>query len=1018
MATTVNHMYKDATPSNAPEGSALYILNGVYDDLKALMSNEKGFEVFSELGSGQVDINYCILGSVAIDDGSFVVALARYPDDILEDFEGSSTNPASLEGEIGVINRQGTYNKIIGGPLNFSLTKPLRFTYKRNLYNERTVVFTDKYNPPRLVNLDNPPVGPGEITESEVSELKLFRDYNVPNIEPEAVESGGSLETGAYFIFSMYEDENGNTSDVIEINNPIYITESQKSGGYAQYSGSEGGILTNKSILLNISNLDDRYRFLVLGAISVKNGTLEYFTFAKIDTGDSTTFRFLGNEKRTSMPAEEVLQQNARFDKVGDLVSTDKVLYLANVEREDVVDFQKYANNIKINYSFDIDNLEDVKDNFNEDGSKPLNAESYKNPIVVNAQGTFMPGEVYAAYIWFVLKSGTISRAFHIPGRPPQEITTQDSYDPFEPQGAMENDTVSDVKSTGSKTDYLDNDQEIDNNIKYFRTRDTSDNSNAISKGYSNLAFWENENEFYPDTDEWDVYDENGKVENLSNTEKLRGNKVRHHKMPYYGDTVQKRFFRDSGEGLPTGSTSAYLRTIRLEVEDLFIPNSIREQIQEVRIGFAKRDSLNSTVVGQSILFPSAYYTEYPTDDAPNTAKAYKSPAERSHPITCEVTLADNNNSRFFNPGPKISDNLHSNDRFPNLDDDERYFKVHPFDMLIEGNRIGASPAFISTQDAYQVQLTPGNAGFISNNDEPGYFYVEQIQDGKQGPLIHVDLTLPASIAGKPFGSPFSTTYTNPFSSFPYFPSTIMGENYSHKYAAAHQVQKVHPIAGDAGYVEDHTAYPDYSNIYSEKGFVFRLKIVEDEYHPYFCNKDMELKDFNTESTDADGSAGTPDENTPESPIFKLVNLHNYRTNIYSPFDQQQLFQAKISNISNDNISQGVIKSFTVRGGDCVLSDFSFRATTKELEEEFNPNNNFSNLYPSYMSVLYTFFCITTNNANYRYEGDDSDEVFYPKLNNGSLTKKDFLKKSFEKSDKFLYNKDYTQVNDFNVTPM
>lgn len=985
MTTTVNKMYKDASLLYTPDGAALYVLNGVYDDLKGIIGNEDGFYTFSQLVFNTSYV-YFINGVLPLDDSKAVISFLRYE-------EGNQTG--NFEGEIGVVNSNGDYSKILGGPFNFNLGKPLKMVFKRNFKREQVIVLTDNYNPPRLINLDNPPVGPGEINADEVVELKLFRNYNVPSIDLDDVISGGGLETGSYEFFTLYEDEFGNRSGVLEISDHVVISDEAKSVGYDQYDGSEGGASTNKLVELTISGLDQRYRFVRVGAIFTKNGVRDYYIFGTFTiSGSSLTLSHTGLEEKESISPEEILQRNESFSKVGDLTTSNKVLYLADLERSGRIDFQKYANNIKIDYELEEHSANQVKDNSQyATVGTPLSADSFKSPMNIYYNMTWMPGEVYGAYFYFLLTDGTFSEAFHIPGRPPADIThpinpseTDPNFSNFREDVKVQDivDGNSPNASALASDHYLRNDLHINSDIQFFRARDTSDNPNSTSKGYSNLAYWENSNEIYPDTEDWEVYGPNGK-KNLPDSEKPRNNPVRHHKMPYYGQMLGSTFtsYIDSSNG-------PKVRTIKLKLRDVYIPQHILNQIQDVRIGFAKRDTQNFTVAGQSILFPSA---EYNTSKDIEDLDGFLFSKTRSCPLTFNlVGLFHGSGAIDHEPPGRIRNKSDA--------DEDYYFKMHPFDMMYSKYRV--NPGFISLQDSYQLNLD------FTKNDANETYDIKAEFSNVQGSTkdyyrsLHIDTT------------DLST------------PDLLMIDLYYHPDLGSSGIKesltkearnRVYPVSGNSGYVDNNTPYSDFSNIYSESGYIFKVKMDDalETDHPYRFNlnngisedSDYLLIDNPSSSVDIYGS-----------PVFKTFNLHEYRTDIYTPFQDQEIFTASLMNEQEVDESDGVTKSFDVQGGDCYLSDYSFRTTAELTPAEISSleNNNSGFTVGSHPTrVLYTLFCITTNNANLRHEGNEDHEKYYPKLNDGNWSKKTLIERPSFEDNVFIYNSDYTLVNDKNV---
>ena len=147
-------------------------------------------------------------------------------------------------------------------------------------------------------------------------------------------------------------------------------------------------------------------------------------------------------------------------------------------------------------------------------GNDPLDADKEKgyrgmfNLAGANNRKGYMRDEVYAFYIAFVLNDGTMSYAYHIPGRE-----------------AFTGRTSSDVRKVGNDGVMPGTVDELD-----FITEDIDSDINTLTQGSGqlfqfycfsifgnrNTNFWQNANEFYPNTDDYKVF--NGLVEDRSNS--------------------------------------------------------------------------------------------------------------------------------------------------------------------------------------------------------------------------------------------------------------------------------------------------------------------------------------------------------------------------------------------------------------------------------------------------------------------------------------------------------------------
>lgn len=174
----------------------------------------------------------------------------------------------------------------------------------------------------------------------------------------------------------------------------------------------------------------------------------------------------------------------------------------------------------------------------------------------------------------------------------------------------LENDLLSDFVGISTADEIA-----INPRAKWFHTRDTSNNPNALfADGISipftypyfgtRMGYWENDNEVYPDTDDFDVwgYDANApsvRDSNLSILDPsdpsyvptLRNAKVRHHKFP-------------SLRGVKNVGQSPRV-TIGIKILNMHLAANL-EDVQGYYISYATREGVeNRTILGYSPLMTS-----------------------------------------------------------------------------------------------------------------------------------------------------------------------------------------------------------------------------------------------------------------------------------------------------------------------------------------------------------------------------------------------------------------------------
>lgn len=439
--------------------------------------------------------------------------------------------------EIGILRRSGGYTTIIKDKLlNFHPQYPVTGEVKLNALGEVIVALTDFKNPPRLVNLDNLgfALNPDKsfVSNDDVDKLRLFPWSDTVDFHLREVNSsGGIIPAGAHYFFIRYASRQQKVlTDMISMSQPVFVNADDKSVGYDYFDGSPSGTLTNKSIVMELSNVDLSYEYVEVGVLSFVNNSLSARLFERQQTKSSIVITYTGRETYEEVDVTALLTQKAEYVKIKSFAQLGNRLYAANLVKENDVGYQPYANDIQVEWVYEdkvmIDRLEG----------------SHKDAVFLFDKTGFVPGEVYALYVGFDLKGGGESFAYHIPGR--ERLGLPNSLIGFE------NDLMSEVYADNAAAPYLEADTKISDNLRYFHSRET-----ARSDG--RMGYWENQTETYPTLDQWVS----------SEGKDLRGSKVRHHKMPTLKFLMQETGIADS-------TKDAELFSARGDIPSLYNPGS------------------------------------------------------------------------------------------------------------------------------------------------------------------------------------------------------------------------------------------------------------------------------------------------------------------------------------------------------------------------------------------------------------------------------------------------------------
>lgn len=405
-------MNQDIHPKYQPEGTYRMALNAVLESREgdiAALSNELGN---IESASGYPSTKK-IIGHRLLDDGTTVVFL----------FDPATSRP---DHEIGIFDPKQysytTYKK--GSCLNFSDAHYINAIYRLKNGCERIVYFTDNYNPYRYINLDRPEYYGSGTAFTSCDKLKYSRDFKIMDVTASINNSGGNIDVGTYNFAFRYLDQDENPTDWIFVTKSISIVdESENTINPNSYDGGVSNLgeigyvpTTSKSVTLDLSNVDTRFSFIQAAVIkyTASSGAISGVDILQAEPippsvltniSLSTTYTGFDSQIVNQTSIDDILTARQRLYKVLTHEQKDGRLFIANTidERKDYTGFQRHASSIKTEW---VETEEDY------------NSKVSKDPQYYFIDGSFMRDEVYALGIVYIFSDGTLSPAFHIPGRP------------------------------------------------------------------------------------------------------------------------------------------------------------------------------------------------------------------------------------------------------------------------------------------------------------------------------------------------------------------------------------------------------------------------------------------------------------------------------------------------------------------------------------------------------------------------------------------------------------------------
>tara|TARA_R110000787_G_scaffold24468_14_gene69381 strand:+ start:753 stop:6320 length:5568 start_codon:yes stop_codon:yes gene_type:complete len=547
----VKGLFKDTTCLDQPEGTWRYALNAIVQDKDGTVSNETGNTPDGRLAPAGIGENFLCIGHIEVANDKVVLFLRD---------RRADTSSTLYESSIGIWEA-GTFTTLYKPVpsrhnLNFNIDYPIEGTFKIDSEGDLVVYFTDDLNPPRAFNVTRQqgtgliittslyglPIsigdfGAGVTTDNNrthvnhINLLNLFPSSGpVPHIELDEVSeiqssvvTGGGLRTGVYYLALAYVDTDNVATNYVTASNPVSIVDEYDfTRPTFRKDGAKEGSQTSKSIKWLVSNVNHDYELIRPTIIRKMGGVSQAFRLPDLDclSASATGIVFSGLEGMESSAVADVLIDTIAYDTAKTINQLDGVLYLGNTTRTLDLGYQAYANNIKLNSvvktisNFDefyatVDNLETGFGTTPIDNGNTVNdARSYRYaPNIFKYKG-YQRDEVYAFYIAFILNDGSMSYAYHIPGR--ESIGNE-----------LDSPSGSGVRSDlASMSSYAANFHFFDNSIETITT--------------TQMNYWQNATEFYPNTNDFDIKDETGLLGSL------QGLNVRHHHFPSNENSQRK----------------------------------------------------------------------------------------------------------------------------------------------------------------------------------------------------------------------------------------------------------------------------------------------------------------------------------------------------------------------------------------------------------------------------------------------------------------------------------------------
>ena len=369
---------------------------------------------------------------------------------------------------------------------------------------------------------------------------------------------------------------------------------------------------------------------------------------------------------------------------------------------------------------------------------------------------SYRRGEVYAFYISFILKDGSETFAYHIPGRAPvcanygarlsgkRDLDTEICED----ASITNSPAVWEQIEAGFEGAYP---SELNGlygpNVKVYQFADTSLSEDVQTAAGSKMGYWENENEKYP----FNLDFRNRSVSDIGveiNAEAdFRGVNVRHHKMPsnlgefsfversdQLGDGLGYNGYKSNQDLLSNVliddqvdlSKAAVIQNYKtadivnrdkvsilgVRLDNIRIPKNILSQVRGYKVYYAKRKQEDKTILGQSMAVPAQ--PRYASVDVQSRLIAKQGPYKNGFYLYGGLTHTDDNHMSVFSSAKEYRD-LDENSTQKGLYVGDPVFTFHDFQLLRDKPDLTAA-THITCQYATFYRSFQGGPGAYSKS--------------------------------------------------------------------------------------------------------------------------------------------------------------------------------------------------------------------------------------------------------------------------------------------------------------
>lgn len=598
---------QDVKEIDLPEGSVFFRRNALISEQQGSNVNENGnvtatsildninydintlLTVLNSLQTDYTLIDVRVIGIIPIDNDDSILFLwgkdgsnSNYSIIVKEQFSLDNVDDPNSNFNIYVFKSDTPTLQF-----NFNPNYPINGEFQRDSNNQLVVAFTDNYNKPKYINLDT------YDPTKDITTFFLFPEYDTPILDSvSTIEGEGTVKTGAWHYYIQYSNIDGTQTNPSAKITTQYVNQDAITLGVS-ITGSLGGLQSNKSIQLNLSNVDHNYDYINLLAVYYSNGVASAYQIKQVLIGGATTINIVhnGSEQYLALALEDILVDFSFYSKIKVLTQLNRVLFGGNVK----TNLFSESQNTEIQNAFNtvvVDCITDGDTTFSN-SIKALSLNKGTLALVGNNNRSLAYGETYALYASLIMNDGSLSKAYHIPGRDAVNIVLKSDKLASTNIIMNERDILTDPNTDLVGIADVSHLTSI-HGVKLHQVFDCSYNSNAIANDGAtnvNIGFWENQDEQYPYITGTTIHPDYANIPGVNSNRN-----VRHHRTPYLTTLRDKAVTEQIGvDKLPI---------LQFLITNINIPSDILPLIKGYKFSIAKRDIGSGTVIDTGELYP------------------------------------------------------------------------------------------------------------------------------------------------------------------------------------------------------------------------------------------------------------------------------------------------------------------------------------------------------------------------------------------------------------------------------